>query len=538
MGLDYYLRDHRRFHHRFAATTLESLCRTIRRMRSHTTSNRSVLLALLVAIALALGACSQDGSSDASGSKGTSGSTRTTNATRPKGLAAKLTGPLTAGKGVFVGSPAPYEPAPGYVEEEYTAAGTATSYRSPEPLTGNGEWSLESGTAADYRTRIVVRRPKRASDASGVVVLEWLNVSGGVDADPEFNTLREEIERQGHVWVGVSAQALGIEGGPVLVRVNVPGAGDAGRGLKAIDPARYGSLKHPGDAYANDIFTQVARVVREGSVAPNLDVSHVIASGESQSAFALVTYINGVQPLTEIFDGFFVHSRGASAFPLPVAGESADISRSIGGTPTIFRADSKVPVLDLQAENDVVGVLGSVAARQPDNDMFRLWEVAGTAHADRHLMGGTTADAIDCGVPINDGPLHIVAKAAFRHLVAWVADGVAPPTAPRLALVEGAAPVISRDDDGIAHGGIRTPSVDVPAQVLSGVQGPSGQIICMLSGSTNPMVAERLAELYPTRKAYMKAYNKVVDAAIDAGFALEADRKALEGYARPQLLKG
>ena len=44
------------------------------------------------------------------------------------------------------------------------------------------------------------------------------------------------------------------------MRVESPGAeGIVGAGLKGIDPERYGSLQHPGDAFAFDIFTQVAR---------------------------------------------------------------------------------------------------------------------------------------------------------------------------------------------------------------------------------------------------------------------------------------
>ena len=74
------------------------------------------------------------------------------------------------------------------------------------------------------------------------------------------------MTRQGHAWVGVSAQLIGVEGGPVLVVA--PGAeGLAGKGLKAIDPARYGSLEHPGDGFSFDIFTQVARALREGGPA-------------------------------------------------------------------------------------------------------------------------------------------------------------------------------------------------------------------------------------------------------------------------------
>ena len=44
-------------------------------------------------------------------------------------------------------------------------------------------------------------------------------------------------------------------------------------------------------------------------------------------------------------------------------------------------------MLDIQTETDVASILNSYAARQPDSDRFRLWEVAGTAHADAHLLG-------------------------------------------------------------------------------------------------------------------------------------------------------
>ena len=191
----------------------------------------------------------------------------------------------------------------------------------------------------------------------------------------------------------------------------------------------------------------------------------MVAVGESQSAFALVTYVNGVQPLTKAFDGFFVHSRGASGLGLSEAGKPADISSSIGGTRTIFRTDTDVPIFNVQTENDVVGVFSTAAVRQPDTDRFRLWEVPGTAHADLHLVGESTAEIVDCGVPINDGPFHIVAKAALRHFVAWVEGGEPPPEAPPLEVTEGDAPEMRRDADGIALGGVRTPPVDVPARV-------------------------------------------------------------------------
>ncbi|MEP6625141.1 MAG: alpha/beta hydrolase domain-containing protein, partial [Acidimicrobiia bacterium] len=290
--------------------------------------------------------------------------------------------------------------------------------------------------------------------------------------------------------------------------------------------------------YSFDMFTQVARTARAGG-APlgNAKVQHVIAAGESQSAFALVTYVNGVQPITHAFDGFFVHSRGAVGLGLVGPGKSADIAGAIAGTASIFRTDTTVPIMDVQAETDVGGVLRSAAARQPDSKTFRLWEVPGTAHADRHLMGAV-ADSLDCGAPINDGPLHVVTKAAFHALQDWVDAGTLPRQAPRLTTTGADNSQISRDADGIALGGVRTPPVDVPVEVLSGVPGPKQSTICLLLGSTQPLSAARLAALYPNRAAYTTKFGKALATAITQGYVLAADRVAMQAYAHPEKVAG
>ena len=117
----------------------------------------------------------------------------------------------------------------------------------------------------------------------------------------------------------------------------------------------------------------------------------------------------------------------------------------------------------MQTENDVVGVF-STAARAPAR--HRPVPALGGCPAPRtptvHLVGESTAEVVDCGVPINDGPFHVVAKAALRHLVGWVEGGEPPPEAPPLEVTEGDAPEMRRDPDGIALGGVRTPPVDVP----------------------------------------------------------------------------
>jgi hypothetical protein len=476
-------------------------------------------------------ACSDDGGD----AKEPDSTTSTTDKDRPDGPAADLSTELTGGKGVFVATASPDDvDKVGYTEHEYAATGTAVSYTAEGELTADGTWTFAPGPEAAYATRVLVRQPADDDDFSGTVIMEWLNVSAGADAEPEWSNLREEIVRSGDVWVGVSAQAIGVEGGPVAVAVTgVPGAEVAGQGLKKIDPARYGALSNPGDAYAFDIYTQVARAIRQGNGIGDLHPAHVLAAGQSQSAFAMTTYLNGVQPLTEAFDGFFVHSRGAPGLPLAAPGQAVDIASSLAAPPTTLRDDLGVPIMNIQTESDVAGIFASAKVRQDDTDTFRLWEIAGTAHADQYTVGDS-AKYIDCGVPINDGPTHVVAKAAYHALTAWVADGTLPPEAPRLEVPDVANPEIKRDADGIALGGIRTPPVDVPVATLSSTPGPTQSTICLLLGSTTPFTAERIAQLYDDADDYTAKYDASTDATIEAGFALDADKDALLDFADPE----
>src|SRR4051794_15332253 len=132
---------------------------------------------------------------------------------RPAGPSADVSEELSGGNGPFIGAAAGLGLPGGYVEHEYVAAGAGAAYEGQGALTDDGKWTVDSTATADYRTRIIVFRPARNADASGTVIVEWLNVSGGVDANPDYASLAEEIIRQGHTWVGVSAQLIGVEGG-------------------------------------------------------------------------------------------------------------------------------------------------------------------------------------------------------------------------------------------------------------------------------------------------------------------------------------
>lgn len=421
--------------------------------------------------------------------------------------------------------------AAGFVESEWAVSGVATSYdavATPE----DGRFELTEADAAPFATRVLVRRPADAAAFSGVVLVEWLNVSGGQDAAPDYTYLAEEILRAGHVWIGVSAQFIAVEGGDAAV-----GMGGQTTGLRAARAGRYAALHHPGDAYAYDIVTQVGRYARAPQEGPlgDLRPERVIAVGESQSAFALTSYVNGVHVRVGVFDAFLLHSRGAGFLPFDDRGRGADIRAAVGSSPARLREDVGVPVLLVQAEGDLVGTIGSLPARQPDSEWITTWEIAGQAHADLYQLG-EFAQFVDCNGPINSGQQVFVLRAGLRHLVSWCGGGARPP----------AAPPIECDDDGSvtggtltetlgnSRGGVRTPVVDAPVEHLTGEPDRDAQPMCMLLGRTVELDEQILRRRWSGREQYLQAYREATDRLIDEGFLLAEDREAILADARPE----
>lgn len=117
-------------------------------------------------------------------------------------------------------------------------------------------------------------------------------------------------------------------------------------------------------------------------------MERVLAKGSSQAAHRLTTYANDVDPLAQVFDGIFVHARGGFRAPLDV---DRDPPSGIPEKPVRFSAEQRVPVVCVQAETDVC--IGGSAARQDDNEMFVLWEIAGTSHADSCYSAVAPIDA-------------------------------------------------------------------------------------------------------------------------------------------------
>jgi hypothetical protein len=394
-----------------------------------------------------------------------------------------------------------------------------------------GERHRRHGTGA--RIRVLIRLVgRRRAGAHGHPGDRW----GRETHAGRVHVLHNGLIREGFAYVALSAQKVGVDAlksdQPVL-------------GTPVGDPARYGSLSHPGDSFSYDIFSQAAQAVREdtGTFLGGLEAEHVLGIGESQSAGRLVTYVDAVHPVAEVYDGFLVHSRFAGGAPLSQAPQA-----NVGvPSPTPIRNDLDEPVLVFQTEGDVSSALG---ARQDDTDTFRLWEVAGTAHFDQYGLSIGPTDIgdgqgavkvlesmlnpssqprpeFDCGTPINTGPASFVLNAAFYQLNRWVTEGVEPPRADRLQVVWPFPVVFGTDAHGNVLGGIRTPAVDVPVAKLSGQAGAGGNLFCFLFGTTAPFTPDKLASLYPDHFQFVGRWMLATVAAWEKGFITTQDGRDL-----------
>lgn len=423
-----------------------------------------------------------------------------------------------AGLGDGVLPPLGAAPLPdGFSEVELLVAGEATSYRSSVPLTSDGLWVFDEDSQALYKTRVLVRFPP-ANKFSGVVVSEWMNVTAGVDNSVDWAFLSEEIGREGHAFIGVSAQLVGVMGRDTG---RIPGGLIDTRGLPTRDPVRYGDLAHPDDEFSFDIFTQSSIAASEWlSDQYGVEPDAIIAMGQSQSAGFLTSYINAVHPIVGVFDGYLIHGRGDGA-PHPSMEERL--------SSILIREDIDVPVLIFETETDLT-VLQYASARQDDAENIRTWEVAGAAHSDTYSLSypnglprrANLGALIGCENLINDGPQHETLQAAFHHLNQWVATGVAPSSSPRIELVNSEELVIARDAMGIAIGGVRTPPVEAPLRILSG-DPVTTEGFCFLFGDTTELDTETLIDMYGSLDAYVQELKAAAAQSVSNGWLLSSD---------------
>jgi Alpha/beta hydrolase domain len=452
----------------------------------------------------------------------------------------------------------------GYAQREFTMSGADTIYRESGSWSSNGKWAVSpSQTKVPYTTRLLVRYPTDPAKFNGTVVFEWLNDTTGGDQDPVWAQLYNELISKGYAYVGVTAQRPGM------------------KDLATWDPERYGTLGDSNDGQSYEIFTQAAEAVKADSATllGGLTPKELIGTGDSQSAFRIDTYVNAIQPLTHAFNGFLGVGRAVTAAPI---GEGLVATSPF---PALIRTDNTAPFIQLNTQGDIEE-LDAAAARQPDNNYLRTWEVTGASHIDIHeaeyetetiAREEPTVEVPSCalGTPIEgtgtalDGhnqtdnmPLFEVEDAALAGLQNWVTKGVAPPKGTQISTIPvlfGAYYLVNKNKYGVGEGGIRMPEAQVPTEDYSAINfaninedslnplqlitelegafesletgGISNEALrdeglCLLSGYFTNLSQSTLKSLYPTTASYASKFTTAADAEVAAGFMTPEDAAA------------
>ena len=156
-------------------------------------------------------------------------------------------------------------------------------------------------------------------------------------------------------------------------------------------------------------------------------------------------------------------------------------------------------------------------------------ELAAICKSDNHSLAGKLDKPTNTGVSH-----HSVLQAALAALKGWVVSGRAPAKTVPLALVTtpNGHPTLHVDDNGLATGGVRTPWMDAPITLLSGVGNsaatPMAKFMAMLGGVGEPFSPAKVAQLYPRGKVDCLArFSRALDDAIARGHILAVDRQEI-----------
>jgi hypothetical protein len=417
----------------------------------------------------------------------------------------------------------------GYEEEEYFLSGTANVY--DEDDAGNLQVITED---VPYVNRIIVRRPAKPRDASGVVLVDILNASNGYDIEDLWRRHWEHTMAEGDIYVGVTSKPVNVDA------------------LKNFDPERYEDLTWDSptalpplgldaagfdptgteEGLAWDIITQVGNVLdsqHARRILGGAKAETVILTGQSQSALYLNTYaLNFHEPVTAahggdpVFDGYLSVSGGIQEKTLRqgVAGD-----RSLGPAFQLVDTvpkDLGVPFVVVTSEGDRTLFGPTIFSPTPLPDTWRDYQVPGAPHTNKlSTVVPANSELIKADRPIRNldalpenlslYPIEPTVLASIDALVAWIQDGV---PAPESRFFETDADLqLVRDEMGNALGGVRYGLIEHPLARFQGADpaDPTQGLMFLIS------LAEFEAT-YGTREHYLALVEETDDELIAQGY--------------------
>ena len=287
-----------------------------------------------------------------------------------------------------------------------------------------------------------------------------------------------------------------------------------------LNPDRYGELEHPGDDVVRHVHPGGPGGFSRGGDQP---LGGLASSGcwpRANHSRRPPGHLHRChRPLERVFDGYFVHGRPGVGVALDGVFIPASAATGHGGERWPFRRGASASATTHECRSWTPERDGRDRARAedwpgsptPNACGCGRWPAPPTRTPTRSVPAGTTtghwprahgrtapADG-DLMIGQTDGPInagpqqHYVAQAAFARLVQWAAEGAAGCAIPRAqSRQDGLSPRRTRH----RRGGVRTPWVDVPAAVMSGL-GQSGEAFAFLFGRTGPFDEAALSKLYP-----------------------------------------
>jgi hypothetical protein len=422
----------------------------------------------------------------------------------------------------------------GYVEEEFLVSGTANVYDDPDG-------ALEVvDEAMPYTNHVLVRRPERRRDFSGVVLVDILNASNGFPGEDHWRRMWDWAMAEGHAVVGVTSKPIQVDAlhnfDPERYDALSWDVEDVDREPIVADPDDPSSFDPfmvvPGaeEGLAWDIFTQLGNLLespRAGGLLGGNVARTTLLMGQSQSGIYLNTYASHFHDLVTdanrgpVFDGYLNTVGPVLERPLR-QGEEDGFVVVPGSEPAL-----DVPFITVTSEGDASLFGAATLAEKELPANRRHWQVPGTPHtdllspvipADEEIYQAGRLPNTDVHDPafraaLNPYPLEPTVIAAAEALVTW--SRTHRPAAPSAWFDQTDGKVV-RDDAGNVTGGIRYGLVEHPLGRYRGAAGP-GKVY----GSMDLMTAEEFADTYGTREAYLALVAQADARQVVAGYLTE-----------------
>lgn len=440
-------------------------------------------------------------------------------------------------------------PKAGYVEEEFFISGRANVY----------DWSADGQVVvktpnAPYTTRLMLRRPADARRFSGTVIVEIVNSARRFDFPFAWGVSHDHVMENGDAFAMITLAQPNLEG------------------LKAFDAMRYAPLSManptpdeacnagraggppqtaPGEEGLQfDILAQAGALLKAARAPGPLGAFAVERLYLIAYDGALPTYIAAVHPRVRlaggkpVYDGYILNRHPAltrlrRCGAAPAATDARQVIRNLD-----------VPLIRIIGQTDI---LATYAQRREDSDApsdrYRLYEIAGGAHADAAFYPYMPAVAdlrkIGSAYPLLASwpfanqcepeqalartPINTYAlDAALANLTRWIRDGVPPPKAERIRIENPGTPQarIALDQFGNAVGGVRTPYLDVPTATYHTTS--KGETFCPELAHTVPFDWARLNSLYGTPQNYRAKLTQSVDKLVRERWLTESDGRRIK----------